>query len=115
MSTTSEDLNNRVRTRTRIRLAALGTNVATLCRAYEGEIVAGHIAPPGGTVRAWTIRGCLTLRNVAQLAAMLGLEPELLTNPDRPDASGRHIADLICDLDAYPPPPRLASVLAAAA
>lgn len=115
MNTTADELHTRFRRRLRVRLAVLRITVANLCRLYDGEIVAGYPAPPGATVRAWTIRGNINLRNIAQIAEMLGIKPELLTNPDEPDASGRYPADLICDLDAYPPPPRLASAFSSAA
>lgn len=101
-----------VRNRVRARLSALGRlSITHLCNAWAGELVNGQ--PPLKRHHIYVLLESPSpkLREMAQLAEMMGVDPHLLIAPDTAlDIQGRSPTDQLYDLDAYPIPPPVASI-----
>lgn len=108
------------RARVTVRLSVLGpdqrpVSLNALCRAWDGIQV--NQAPALVPHHLWTLlkSDSPRLREVAQLASMMGVPTHLLVCDEAwRDSDGRSALALLNDLDAYPVPPPVASFLSKA-
>lgn len=101
-------------------MSALGQKrtltIKALCAAWAGQTVNGEPA-----LRDYHVWGLMKsdspkLKELAQLATMMGIPVDLLVCAESwRDQQGRSAMNILFDLDAYPPPPAVASILNRAA
>lgn len=111
----------RVRLRVMARLLVLGgrgksLSMNLLCDAWAGQTVNGEPALQAYHVQALMRSASPKLRELAQLATMLGLPVELLVCADDwNDSAGAAPMSCIYDLEKHPPPPPVVAILNKAA